>query len=39
MDFYCFTSVLQVLEIVENNARVIRSKRDRFSELQAVDYT
>ncbi|KAG6762518.1 hypothetical protein POTOM_033024 [Populus tomentosa] len=29
----------EVLEIVENKARVIRSKRDRFSELQAVDYT
>jgi hypothetical protein len=39
MDFYSFTSILQVLEIVENKARVIRSERDRFSELQAVDYT
>ncbi|KAJ6671030.1 SHEWANELLA-LIKE PROTEIN PHOSPHATASE 1 [Salix viminalis] len=29
----------EVLEIVENKARVIRSKSDRFSELQAVDYT
>ncbi|KAH8498689.1 hypothetical protein Peur_073877 [Populus x canadensis] len=29
----------EVLEIVENKARVIRSERDRFSELQAVDYT
>ncbi|KAF3454853.1 hypothetical protein FNV43_RR05301 [Rhamnella rubrinervis] len=29
----------EVLEILDNNARVIRSKRSTFGELQAVDYT
>lgn len=33
------TLVNQVLEIRDNEARVIRSKRDRFSELQVADYT
>lgn len=29
----------EVLEIRDNTARVIRSKRDRFNERQVVDYT
>ncbi|KAJ7959889.1 shewanella-like protein phosphatase 1 [Quillaja saponaria] len=29
----------EVLEIVDNKARVIRSKQDNYSELQAVEYT
>ncbi|KAL3518010.1 hypothetical protein ACH5RR_020599 [Cinchona calisaya] len=28
----------EILEIIDNEARVIRSKRERFSELQVVDY-
>jgi hypothetical protein len=31
-------TIHQVLEIRDNKARVIRSRRDAYSELQAIDY-
>jgi hypothetical protein len=33
------TSVHQVLEIIDEKARVLRSRKDTYSEFQAVDYT
>lgn len=36
--FFSWTSAHQVLEIRDDTARVIRSKRDTFSELDIVDY-
>jgi len=36
---YSCVLILQVLEIIDDKARVIRNKTDRYSELQAAAYT
>lgn len=38
MKFTVLTSLCQVLEIIDNKARAIRSKRDTVNELHVVDY-
>lgn len=39
MTLTVFASIQQVLEIIEDKARVIRSERDTFTKFHVVDYT